>query len=113
MFPLIIIPFPSLFGKLYGLLIKQHLKIKINGPNSNPSPTATLLSSSYTGMNEFREPTKRVTAEADSLTKGKSTALLSFQWKLYIVRSLVLSASTKIMKPEGSDHKKKEIICDF
>lgn len=59
-------------------------------------------------------PTKRVTAEADSIIKGKSTVLLSFQWKLYVVRSLVLSTSTNVMKLEGTDHKKKgKIICDF
>lgn len=48
---------------------------------------------------------KRVIAEDDSIIKGKSTALLSFQWKLNVARSLVLSAPTDVTKPEGTEHR--------
>lgn len=52
---------------------------------------------------------KRVTAEADSIIKGNSTALLSFQWKLNVARSPVLSSSADVMKPESTEHKKVKL----
>lgn len=54
-------------------------------------------------------PPKGVIAEADSIIKGKSTALLSFQWKLNVARSPAFSSSADVMKPEDTEHKKVKL----
>lgn len=51
-------------------------------------------------------PPKTVTAKVDPITKEKATALLSFQRKLEVARSPVLSSAADMMKPEDTEHKK-------